>query len=241
MKKNAAYRQSSNPRSRLAPLALLATAVLFLAFGGAASAAPPIGKDGKIHACYRVKGKPKGSLRIAPGKRCKRGERRVVWSVAGSSDAGGNGQTGATGQQGADQQGQAVSNGSSSSNEAALKTEVATLALKVEALEDVLDGVTNGDLQSSLTTLQGLDNADLLGAVDTVQGLTNADLTEAVESLPAVESLCAQTPLLAEQANQLQGVVGGLDLGGTLKTLGLLEIPDLPTELEVDEFGCAAP
>ncbi len=35
--------------------------------------------------------------------------------------------------------------------------------------------------------------------------------------------------------NLLQDVVGGLEL------IGLLEIPTLPTELKLSEFGCPAP
>ncbi len=113
-----------------APVALLvATAIFLIAMVGTAGAAPPVGKDGKIHACYRVKGKPKGTLRVVPDQRCKRGERKVVWSISGASgQAGANGQAGTT----ADgQQGQSGSNGSNGSNEATLKTEIAGLELKV--------------------------------------------------------------------------------------------------------------
>ena len=65
--------------------------MLLACFGAVATAAPPVGKDGQIHACYRVKGKPKGSLRVVPSakKRCKRGERKVTWSVTGSTSQAG--------------------------------------------------------------------------------------------------------------------------------------------------------
>lgn len=47
------------------------------------SAKPRIVKDGKIHACYKVKGKPRGALRVVKGRkgRCRRGERKVSWRV----------------------------------------------------------------------------------------------------------------------------------------------------------------
>ncbi|HKH64731.1 MAG TPA: hypothetical protein VKA35_04645 [Solirubrobacterales bacterium] len=61
-------------RARFAlPLANLAV----LAFASTASAASPIAKDGKIHACYKAKGKGKGTLRLVRnGKvRCPRKSR----------------------------------------------------------------------------------------------------------------------------------------------------------------------
>jgi hypothetical protein len=64
---------------------------LFINYGGSGTAGGlcryrtrgfPGGKNGTIQACYRVKGKPKGALRVVPAQqRCKRGERKVVWSA----------------------------------------------------------------------------------------------------------------------------------------------------------------
>jgi hypothetical protein len=219
MKKNAAFRDPFNSRSRLAPVALLAaTALIFAGLCGAASAAPPVGKDGQIHACYRVKGKPKGALRVVVGSRvqCRRGERKVAWVVAATSSA--NGQQGVQGQQGA--------SGASGSDDAALKAQVGALSLRVEALEGVLQGITNGDLTGMLATLQGL---------------TNQGLRDAVDSVPLVEALCEQTPALTEQINLLQNVVGGLGLAPALELIGLLEIPTLPTPLDLNDFGCPTP
>lgn len=246
-------------------LALLAAAVILLvAMVGTAGAAPPIGKDGKIHACYRVKGAPKGTLRVVPGQRCKRGERKVVWSIAGSGgQAGTNGQAGtiASGQQG--QSGASGSNGADGSNEVALKTEITSLSLKLEALEDllqgvdkgdltgllarvnglegVLDGVTNSDLTGAVDTLEGLTNADLTGALDTLEGVTNTELLDTVASLPSLDLVCEQNEKLAEQVNLLRGVIGGLGLAPALEIIGLLEIPTLPTALNLNQFGCPAP
>jgi hypothetical protein len=245
MKKNAAFRERFNPQLHTFPVALLVVTALFLAgIGGAASAAPPIGKDGKIHACYRVKGKPKGSLRVVPGNRCKRGERKVVWSIAGSSGQGGaNGQAETTG---GGQQGQSGSSGTNGSNEAILKSEIAGLELKVAALEGLLQGVGKGDLNGLLGRVDGLEgvldgvtNSDLTGALDTLEGVTNTELLDTVASLPALDLVCEQSEELAEQANLLRGVIGGLDLEGVLG--GLLKIPTLPGALNLNEFGCSAP
>lgn len=207
-------------KARFILVALAAATMLLAAFGGSASAAPPVGKDGTIHACYRVKGKPKGTLRVVSVKaRCKRGERKVVWNAAGQG-----GQSGAAGQNsssGSGQQGQDGTNGTSSPNEVALKTQIASLNVKIDGLEKIVGGLTNGDL---------------LGAVSTVKGLTNTDLTETVDALPLVSSLCTQNEELAEQINLVSGVVKGLGLSSALEALGLLVIPTLPTDLPT--LGC---
>lgn len=220
-------------------VSLVGAAILLFALVGTAGAASPVGKDGKIHACYRVKGKPKGSLRIVPAKqkRCKRGERKVAWNA--SSMTGVPGVNGTVGTTGSSQAGANGANGTDGSTEAGLKTQVASLNVKIDSLEKTLEGVTNGDLVGSLQTLEGLDNEDLLGAVDAVEGLTNDDLTEAVQSAPLVGALCDQNEALTEQIDLIAGVVGGLGLSPALEALGLLEIPELPDPL--GSFSCATP
>lgn len=61
-------------------LAALATAILILP-PSSASAAPLVGKDGKIHACYKWKGKRKGTLRVVRSRkvRCPRKWKKVSW------------------------------------------------------------------------------------------------------------------------------------------------------------------
>ncbi|HEX5983960.1 MAG TPA: hypothetical protein VFY69_07125 [Solirubrobacterales bacterium] len=61
-------------------LAALVTAALTL-LPGSASAAPLVGKDGKIHACYKWKGKGKGTLRVVRGAkvRCPKKWKKVSW------------------------------------------------------------------------------------------------------------------------------------------------------------------
>lgn len=212
-----------------ASLALLAvTAILLAALVGTAGAVSPVGKDGKIHACYRVKGKAKGSIRVVPAaKRCKRGERKVVWSAAGSSgqsgagaQAGATGSAGSAGQTGATgQQGQAGANGSS--NEVALKTEIASLTLKLEGLEGILGGITHNNLLDLQATLGGLTNGKLLGAVDAVEGLTN---TKLLNSVNAVEGLTHGE--LLGSVNAVQGLTNG-DLKAAVNAVGGLTHTEL--------------
>lgn len=200
----------------------LAAAMLLVGLCSTSQAATPVSKDGTIHVCYKVKGKPKGTLRVVGAqKRCKRGERKVVWSTAGQ-----NGSSGSAGQNGSSGagQGQAGANGTSSPNEVALKTEIASLNVKIDGLEKILGGLTNGDL---------------LGAVSTVKGLTNTDLTETVDALPLVSSLCTQNEELGEQINLISGMVEGLGLSPALEALGLLVIPTLPADLP--PLGCGTP
>jgi hypothetical protein len=267
MNPNAPPQASFKARFLLVPLAAAAT--LLACFGDAATAAAPVGKDGQIHACYRVRGKPKGNLRVVPSakKRCKRGERKVTWSVVGSpGQSGANGQATGNGQGQSGTDGSAGANGSTGGGEAALMTKVAALNLKVESLEGVLDGITNGDLQGALGTLDGVDNVELSNAIDTVkglssveldkavdavkgltngelsgaiaavQGLDNTKLTEAVDSLPTVDLLCAQGTSLTEQVNKVGAGVGEISL------LGAGAIPGLgiklPTLTPLGTFGC---
>ena len=218
-------------------VSLVGAAILLFALVGTAGAASPVGKDGKIHACYRVKGKPKGSVRIVPAKqkRCKRGERKVAWSASSTSGLPGvNGTTGTTG-------GQSGSNGSNGTNgaEAALKSQIADLNLKLEGLEGILNGITHNDLSGAVSTVKGLTNNELLGAVDAVKGLTNGDLTEAVQAVPLVDQLCTQSSDLTEQANLLtKGLTEEVSLGGVLP-VGLLL--NLPTISELNGFTCGTP
>jgi hypothetical protein len=243
MKKNATFRHWFNVRPYVAPVAVLAVAALFLTvFGGAASAAP-IGKDGMIHACYRVKGKPKGSLRVVRNARvhCRRGERKVAWTLA---PAGANGQSGQGGQSGtAGHQGDSGAAGAPGSNEAALEAKVASLTLKVESLEGLLNGVGSGDL-NGLTSkvngleglLSGVETGDLASAVNTLEGVTKGELKDTIDALPLQEGLleevCGQTEELTGRSNALLGFINSLD------TLNLL---NLPVDLPDFENVCPAP
>jgi hypothetical protein len=98
------------PTSRLVlmlVLALLAAMALTL-LPSSAPAAPLVGKDGKIHACYKWKGKKKGALRVVRSRkvRCPRKWKKVSWyarvpsvpsAIAPPGPAGPQGEQGAPG------------------------------------------------------------------------------------------------------------------------------------------------
>jgi hypothetical protein len=220
MENHAVYSDPVNPRSVSVALVALASMALLLGglggLGGNAFARKPIGKDGKIHACYRVKGKPRGALRVVPGARarCRRGERKVAWTVAAAGAAGRSGTDGTGGAQGIG--GQTGTSGTVSST---ITEQVDSLSARVDDLEATLAGVSNADLTGVLKMLEGIDGEELTGMV---------------ESLPAVDSLCNQSEALTEQVNLLQEAIGGLELVGVIG--GLLEIPPLPEDLE--PFSC---
>jgi len=235
---------------RVSPILFALVGLLSVALAGTAVAAPAPGTNGQVSACYRVKGKAKGAMRVVPaGKKCKKGERKLAWSVTGPPGA--QGATGAQGGQGA--QGSAGTNGTNGSNGApapgvvALETKVASLTLEVSALEGVLSGVSNGDLTETIdglplvkTSLAGLTTnvtgltSNVKGVEDVLQGVTNTGLTQAVKAVPQVGALCTQATSLTSQSNLLGTAVGGLSLSGVLG--GLLNIPALPTALPA--FTC---
>ena len=187
----------TKPTARLA-LALVAIATAsVLVLTGSAAAKPLIGKDGKINACYRVKGKPKGELRVVKSAkaRCRRGERKVAWVVSGAvGSAGAPGEIGATGHSGA--QGSDGTSGTSST--ATLEEKVLGLTERVKELEGITERVED---------LEGI-----LG------DLNNAQLLAAVNSVPLVETLCGEVTGVIAQTNLLRGSVGSLvsTLSGSL-------------------------
>ena len=189
-------------------LALLAVLGL-TAFGSTASAASPIAKDGKIHACYKAKGKGKGTLRLVRnGKtRCPKKWKKVAWYAAGQpGPAGPQGQPGSAGAPGANgQPGERGLPGTAGNVQVEdLEKQVKELLTKVQSLETVLKGVTNTDLK------------------------------EAIAAVPVVEALCTQADALTEQSNGLGTALSGLStVVGTLTAMGL---PAVPTALP--QFEC---
>lgn len=76
----------------------------------------------------------------------------------------------------------------------------------MQALEGILQGITNGDLTGMLATLNGVTNPELLNAIG---------------SVPLVEEVCSQTEELTGRSNALLGL---------LDTLNVLSLPAaLPT------------
>lgn len=179
-----------------------------LLLAGDAGAATSLIKNGKINACYKVRGKAKGSMRLLAGKgHCKHGERKLSWSVAGTTGAqgatgaqGGEGSQGSTGPQGNPGAKGESGSGGGGATLANLETKVASLNAEVQALEDLLEGVGTGDLS---------------GVVNKLNGITGTQLGDAVSSVPIVSSL---VPKVSSVEGLLTGVGSG-DLSGAVSKL----------------------
>lgn len=152
---------------RRAPIALLlAGALTLLLFAAPASAAFPIAKNGRIHACYKAKGKGKGALRVYRGARvrCPKKWRRISWPARHfSAPAVVPGPAGPQGPPGT--AGVAVEE---------LEAKFAELLAKVESLEAILSGITNQELLAALATVQAVESlcgraSELAGQVDDVE------------------------------------------------------------------------
>jgi hypothetical protein len=210
-----------NSGSRLGAiaLALLVTAALCAAaLVTDAGAAKLVGKDGKVYACYRTKGKAKGAVHLVSKKaHCKKGQKKVSWNV-----------TGPAGEAGQSEGGENGANGEPSSagepgakGEAGLEARVQTLTTKVTSLESVLKGITN---------------TELLGALTKLQGISPTQLQEAVTSVADVKALCTQASALTNQLNAVGTAFGGIKLGGVIPVLLELVVPAAPKALA--PFGC---
>jgi hypothetical protein len=195
-------------------LALLATAALFAAVIVGEASGALVGKDGRVYACYKAKGKRKGAVRLVAKKgKCHKGEKKVSWSATGpSGENGGNGENGVGGEGGAG--GEKGTTGTQG-----LEKQVQSLTTKVTSLESVLKGITN---------------TELLGALGKLQGVSGAGLQEAVAKIPVVNTLCAQSAKLTEQSNGMAAAVEGISLVG-ITVLELL-VPQLPAALP--KFSC---
>jgi hypothetical protein len=214
MKESAVLQGSGGRRFGVLLVALLAGAALFsMVLAGGAGASRLVGKNGKVFACYRTKGKARGAVRlVAQHKHCGKGEKKISWNVTGKRGSSGQdgesapgGETGAAGGPGA----------------SGLEQQVTTLTSKVAALEGILKGVTN---------------ADLTGVLAKLQGVSGTQLKEAVTSIADVNALCAQATALTSQANALGTTIGGIGLGGTIPLLLKLVVPPVPAALA--PFGC---
>jgi hypothetical protein len=197
-------------RSTVAGLgALVLAAVLCLSLlASAAGAARIVGKDGRVYACYKAKGKAKGQVRlVAKRAKCHRGEKKVSWS-ASSSEQGVAGENGSGGEPGTPGE-------PGTAGTATLEQRITTLTKKVTGLEEVLQGVTNGGLT---------------GALSKLQGVSGMGLQEAVAKVPAVGALCTQATKLTSQSNAFGGLLEGA------KVLGSLLFPSVPVALP--SFSC---
>lgn len=197
-------------------LALLAAAALFVAMAAGEASGALVGKEGRVYACYKAKGKRKGAVRlVAKNAHCRKGEKKVSWSVAGpAGESGSNGENGVGGEGGTGgEKGLTGTQG--------LEKQIQALTTKVTSLESVLKGVSS---------------TELLGALGKLQGVSGTGLQEAVAKVPVVNTLCKQAGLLTSQSNALGTALGGVELGGTIPPLLDLITPMVPKPLET--FAC---
>jgi len=143
MKENAVSQVVGRRRGVLAAVGLwllMVGVAVFAILAASAAAAAPIGKGGQVHACYQVKGKEKGSMRVVAGRHCRRGERKLAWSLVGpAGTAGAQGSAGAAGAAGPrGSSGAAGDDGAAGSQGAGL----AALESKVSSLEDEVTDLT---------------------------------------------------------------------------------------------------
>lgn len=196
---------------RLAPIGiatLLGVAVLVTALAQPAGAGL-VGKDGKVYACYRTKGKAKGTVRlVAKKKKCRKGEKKFSWNATGP--AGEGGQNGAGGEPGA----------GGVTGATGLEGRIEKLTDRVESLEEKLKGITNATLNEVISKLQGV---------------SGKQLQDAVKAVANVNALCAQAATLTTRANEIGTALTGFSLSGVLG--GVLNapapLPGLPA------FGCS--
>jgi hypothetical protein len=206
---------TSGSRIGTIALALLAAAALCATVIVGEASGALIGKDGRVYACYKAKGKRKGAVRLVAKKgKCHKGEKKVSWAAtpALAGENGQNGENGVAGEGGAGgEKGATATQG--------LEKQVQSLTSKVTQLESVLKGITN---------------TELLGALGKLQGVSGTGLQEAVAKVPVVNTLCAQSAKLSEQSNAMGQVFEGLSvLGG----IGLsVLVPQLPEALP--KFSC---
>lgn len=236
MNSNAVPQAKSDSRlgTSLGLVAAVVGLIAGLVLAGPATAASPV-KNGQIRACYKVEGKSKGAMRVVNGKRCKRGERPLTWSVVGPPGAtgaqgsqGSQGGTGAQGPQGnTGATGSTGSAGASGSSTLGLESQVASLALEVETLKEILSGVTNAELTGVIDDLPVVQGAvSNLGT--TVSGLSSTVADQGDD----FDLLCKQTEELNEQSSLLGAAFGDIKVLSGLVTLGL------PTVDDLDPFTC---
>jgi hypothetical protein len=186
-------------------LFLLALCAFVLFTSSPASAASIIAKDGKIHACYKAKGRGKGTLRVVRnGKvRCPKRWKKVSWYASGVPGAQGEaGAPGSPGEGGANGL-PGVPGTTGTVVVKQLEDKVTELLAKVKSLEAILSGITNQQLK------------------------------EAIASVPAVSALCTQAKALNEQTTALGTALGGLST--VVDTLTVMGLPAIPVALPAFE------
>ncbi|HXR60634.1 MAG TPA: hypothetical protein VN732_04845 [Solirubrobacterales bacterium] len=172
-------------RARTSIALLLLALVAMLLTSGSALAASPIGKDGRIHACYKAKGKGKGTLRVVRSAKvkCPKKWKKVAWAATGipgpAGEAGARGETGAAGATGeAGPQGLPGRNENVVVNE--LEDKVTELLTRVKQLEALIPAVTALCGQTKALTQKSGDLGTALGGLSAIIG------TLTVLALPSI-------------------------------------------------------
>jgi hypothetical protein len=166
----------------LALLALVAS--LLIASRPADAARLVVGRDGKVHACYKSKGAHRGTLRVVRSAkvRCQKKWRKVAWPI--HATRGSRGETGITGAPG--------TAGNVAVQE--LEGKVDELLTRVKSLEAVLAGITNAELKEALAALANV--AAIKSAVNSLCDKAEA-LTEQVNLVEGALGGLALNTLLA--------------------------------------------
>jgi hypothetical protein len=148
-----ALQRRGSAKSSASVLFLLGLCAFVLFTSTPASAAGIVAKDGKIHACYKAKGRGKGTLRVVRSAKvkCPRKWKKTSWYASGpagpegaSGTPGANGETGTNG-------GSGLPGTTGTVTVKALEDKVTELLTKVKELEALVPVV--GALCSQASTL----------------------------------------------------------------------------------------
>jgi hypothetical protein len=178
-------RRAEAERSAFA-LFLLGLCAFVLFASAPAAAAGIVGKDGKIHACYKAKGRGKGTLRVVRSAKvkCPKKWKKTSWYASGPAGPqgaagapGGNGETGTNGSSG-------LPGTTGTVTVKALEDKVTELLTKVKELEALVPVV--GALCSQASTLTNQLNSveDALGGLKLNAVLTTLGGLLEVPALP---------------------------------------------------------
>jgi hypothetical protein len=202
-------RSFARPTTAVTLALLVLVASLLLSTGAApAPAASIVAKDGKIHACYKAKGKGKGTLRVVRNRKvkCPKRWKKVAWDATGqfgpagpTGEPGSRGDTATPGERGT----AAGPTPASAASVTQLQDKVTELLTKVQSLESILAGINNQQLK------------------------------EAIAKVPVVDALCTQAKSLNEQSGALGTSLGALVT--VVDALTLAGVPAVPVALPAFE------
>jgi hypothetical protein len=193
-----------------AALSIVALLTALFVLNGSAGAEPAAGYAGTstVQACAVKAGKHRGSMRLVPaGKRCKRGEKVIVWGVLGPpgpqgaggssgspGERGSQGSTGSAGDSGsAGAQGDPGPAGAPGAPGPTGPPGVADLSLEalVEAQGEQIEALTDS-LETTTSLLQGVTQEQLTTAVEAgakLSGITTGQLNGAIANASKLSAI----------------------------------------------------